>query len=585
MIVLMPCLVINACTPRSEGQGQKKDLMTGSPEGTMPPLPTSVSAGASTMEGEPAMEKTYFRLNQVGYRLQDPKLAYLLTDEFIQPGSIHLIEQSSQQRIDFVPILVDQGPYGNFAHVMEIQFSDFQQPGFYQLQLGQVTSYPFKIAADVYAPLVPLSLKFFQAQRCGDEPVSGHTACHLQDGVIRGGNRAGQVLDVSGGWHDAGDYIKFSITSGYATYLLLHAAEINPDAAIAAQVLQESEVGMNWLSKLWDAEHKQLYYQVSDEADHEDWRMPEDDQLNPRPVYPCEPGKGANVAGKSAAGMALASQLYNQADAPWFDAMKAVVMLNTAREIYAFGKANPGIQPSNPSDFYTEETWQDDMALAAVELYRATGEPAYLTDAMLWLSAVEPGSGFSWGEMGSAAYYKAALADDTFKIDALKHLEADLNQAKDLSQTRLFSVGIDGFHWGSAETMASLALEAMWYEELTGLATYRQLAVSQLGYLLGANPWGISWVSGAGNQWTSNPHHQIADLTDSDLPGFWNEGAVPASVFEQDGPQALAETDEYALFQTEDAVYHDDSEDWVTNEPTITMNAIGIALSTWLSRP
>ena len=573
VMIMILSLLLPSCSSQAEIFEQKENPMTPSPEHS--PTPESrINKGAA-----------YFRINQVGYRTADPKLAYLLTDESIQPGSIQLVEVSTQQKVDFVPVVKDQGPYGEFAHLVEIQFSDFQQPGRYQLQLGQVTSYPFEIAANVYAPLVQLSLKFFQAQRCGDAPVSGHAACHLQDGLIRGGGQDGQTLDASGGWHDAGDYIKFSITSGYATYLLLHTVEVNPQAASAAAVLDEGEIGLDWLTKLWNAENKQLFYQVSDEADHDDWRMPEDDQLNPRPLYPCEAGKGANVAGKSAASMALASQLYNQADTPWYDVNKADLLLDTAREIYAFGKANPGAQPSNPSDFYTEETWQDDMALAAIELYRATGEPAYLTDVSLWLAAVEPGSGFSWGEMGSAAYYKAALTDVSFTKDAITHLKADLQLANDLSQTRPFSVGIDGFHWGSAETMASLALEAMWYEDLTGLPTYRQMAVSQLGYVLGANPWGVSWVSGAGSNWTKNPHHQIADLIHSDLPGFWNEGATPRSVFEEDGPEELLEADEYALFQTEDAVYHDDTEDWVTNEPTITMNAIGIALTSWLTRP
>ena len=566
MMLLIIVVFLGGCAPASR---QMTPLPAMHEEETVTPEKNLFPAG-------------YLRVNQLGYSPDGPKAAYFLTRQAITNESFQLVDENNAAPVMDITQIMDQGQYGSFDHLYVLDFSDWQKSGTFSIRVGEVQSYPFEINTGLYQPLVGQSLKFFKVQHCGDTAPEGHGVCHLDDGVIVGGALDGTSMDAGGGWHDAGDYIKYSITTGYSTLLLLHAVDINPESKDAQAVFDEAQIGLNWLEKLWDAENQVLYYQVSDDADHEEWRMPEDDTLNPRPVYACEAGKGANIAGKSAAAMALAGRLYEDASADWYDAERAQQLLEQAKSLYEFGKQNPEAQPSNPADFYEEETSNDDMALAAVMLYAATKEENYAEDAKTWLTSLEAGNGFYWGEMGSLAYYYAARENLTSAEEAGAFLQADLQPAADLSAQRAFATGIAEFHWGSAETMANLALEAMWYERITGDTGYRIMAMHQLDYILGANPWGVCWVSGVGSNWPKKPHHQIADLTQSDLPGFWDEGAVPLSVFEEDGPEALLEADEYAEFQSEEAVYHDDTEDWVTNEPTITMNAAGLALSAWM---
>jgi hypothetical protein len=128
--------------------------------------------------------------------------------------------------------------------------------------------------------------------------------------------------------------------------------------------------------------------------------------------------------------------------------------------------------------------------------------------------------------------------------------------------------------------MAGVALQAFWYRDLTGDGRYLPLGQAQWDYLLGANPWGVCFVNGAGTTWPRFPHHQIADLARIELTGFWNEGPVPLSVF-QGQKIALSRPDAYTVFQSDGAVYHDDKEDYVTNEPTLDANATGISLTAW----
>ncbi|MBI3362950.1 MAG: hypothetical protein HY023_17755 [Chloroflexi bacterium] len=47
----------------------------------------------------------------------------------------------------------------------------------------------------------------------------------------------------------------------------------------------------------------------------------------------------------------------------------------------------------------------------------------------------------------------------------------------------------------------------------------------------------------------------------------------------------MHDEDIYAAFQSDEAVYHDDAEDYMTNEPTITMNGVGVAFMTWYITP
>ncbi len=431
-------------------------------------------------------------------------------------------------------------------------------------------------------------------QRCGQTDPLWHGACHLTDGVIASGTLGGTHVNVDGGWHDAGDYLKFVTTSSFATLLMLHAYQRHPevfadtDRNDTPDVLDEARLGLDWLLKMWDSSHQVLYYQVGDYLDHErGWRMPEgDDAAYPaRPVWPCEPGKGANVAGKTAAALALAATLWNDSGRPYYNPTLAARYLAAARQLYAYGQARPAVQPSTGDPignfiFYDENGWQDKMTLAAAEIYRATGDPAYLNEARAYAQSAGSVGIFNWGENGALAHYELARLDPGYLPTAAAFLQEDLAAYQTQADSTRFGVAVSPFYWGSAEDMMGAGLTALWYEDLTGDTTYRAMAQAQRDYLLGGNPWGVTFVNSVGAAWPHHPHHQVANLTGSELIGFWDEGPVPRTTF-QDQAITLSSPDIYALFQSDEAVYHDDVEDYVTNEPTISMNAVGLALTSW----
>src|SRR6185503_14430025 len=74
---------------------------------------------------------------------------------------------------------------------------------------------------------------------------------------------------------------------------------------------------------------------------------------------------------------------------------------------YAFGSAHPAPGTGSPLDeFYESGSVEDDMAIGAAALWRATGEPEFLADALDYLVGADL-TQFNWGE--SAAFAAADL--------------------------------------------------------------------------------------------------------------------------------------------------------------------------------
>src|SRR5262249_4206408 len=84
----------------------------------------------------------------------------------------------------------------------------------------------------------------------------------------------------------------------------------------SSPMLEEARVGVEWLLKLRPGPEG-FYYQVGSAAEHELWQRPEEDDAGPaKAPFPRRApfGAGANLAGRSAAALALAARLYQVLD-------------------------------------------------------------------------------------------------------------------------------------------------------------------------------------------------------------------------------------------------------------------------------
>ena len=107
-------------------------------------------------------------------------------------------------------------------------------------------------------------------------------------------------------------------------------------------------------------------------------------------------GVGYDSGGRTAAALALAAQFEP-------DPARKVQLIATAREWYEAGDRVGKLAPRLPDDPYPSSTGQDDMALAAIELYRASGEPQDLLDAVDWIDGVDVYEAPHWDAVGAFA--------------------------------------------------------------------------------------------------------------------------------------------------------------------------------------
>lgn len=510
--------------------------------------------------------------------------------------------------------------WGSIPRHYLVDASAVRTPGRYELVIGrgrQATRHPFEVKERPYAGLADALLAFVRQQRCGYNPFLDQV-CHALDGRTAYGPRpAGTYLDARGGWHDAGDQLKYLLTSSTSTAHLLLAHRFAP-AAFAdthdalgrpqapnglPDVLDEARHGLEWMLKLHPAPDE-LYHQVADDRDHAGWRLPHDDRVD----YGWGPGRErvvyfadgrpqglrehrsasdglANLAGRYAATMALGHEAFRERD-PAF----AARCLQAAREVYALGQARPGVQQGNSYGApyrYGEESWTDDMAWGAAELHRVTGEAAYAEDAARHARAFGAGGWWAIDRPGHYQHYPFfAYGHHALHETAAPELRRELEGfyraglAATAARAARNPYGMAApFAWCSNNFATALATQALLLDRMTGTREARALALVHVEWLLGRNPWGTSMFTGlpAAGPFPTDVHLSTTSLTKRPVVGGLVDGPVYRDVFETLKGVRLSRPDPLARFQGE-AVYHDDLADYSTNEPTLDGTAAAILL-------
>lgn len=159
-----------------------------------------------------------------------------------------------------------------------------------------------------YSTALKDSILFYDASKCGKDVAvnnvfSWRGACHTSDGSDVG-------LDLTGGYHDAGDHVKFGITQGYAASVLgwsLYEFKNAFDSTGNTQKqLQQVKHFTDYFLKCHPSANT-FYYQVGDgDVHHSYWGAPEA-QTGPRPtLYVTDAGHPASdVLGETSAALSL----------------------------------------------------------------------------------------------------------------------------------------------------------------------------------------------------------------------------------------------------------------------------------------
>lgn len=547
----------------------------------------------------------FIRINQIGYAPDAPKVAVVCSLEGATIEEFTVRDAAGD--VVYGPAPAEPArPFTPCTALHRLDFTALRQPGVYRVHAAGTRSRPFAVRADAYAGAADTLLVYMRQQRSGFNPVFNDSVHHETDGIIVDHpTREGEFVPVAGGWADAADYLQYVTTSAHATFSMLiayrdhpgafgdaHAADGLPGANGVPDILDEARHGLDWLSRMFPGDGT-VFNQLGDDRDHVYADLPVNDSSDygwgrggPRPVYPCtgEPqgllehknrSTGiASTAGKFASAFALGAQMLEDGDPPFAEALAT-----KAFAAYEIGRANPGVcqtAPARAPYFYEEDSWADDMELAAIELYALTGDQRYLDEAIAYaaMEPVTPWMGadtanhyqwFPWHNYGHYEIWRHGPPEvqDVMVEYYRRGLEAVAGRADNG-----FRVGVP-FIWCSNNLMASFATQALLYRTMTGDDAYRDMETSAVDWLFGANPWGVSMVIGLPSDgvYPLDPHSVVSRDLGLQLTGGLVDGPVYRSIFENLRGITLYNEDEYARFNTGRAVYHDDYGDYSTNEP------------------
>lgn len=433
-------------------------------------------------------------------------------------------------------------------------FSSVKTPGDYRVRVeGLSDSYPFTIANDVYSALTAASIKAFYFNRNSAELLATHAGVYarplghpdtqvlVHPSAASAARPAGTVISSPKGWYDAGDYNKYIVNSGIATYAMLAAYEHFPDifdaqdlnipesANALPDLLDETLWNLEWMLTMQDPNDGGVYHKLTNK-NFDGIVMPHQ-ATSERYVVQKTTAAALDFAGVMATASRVVAQYENQ-----LPGMSAT-MLEAAEAAWEWAVANPSITYQQPADIrtgeYGDSNLADEFAWAAAELYITTKNDAYYTamkptETFATVPAWQDVRSLGWISLAHHRENLTAIADQQLIANRIDGLASNLHTVWAASPYRV-TMQKNDFVWGSNSVALGQAMMLIQGYRLNGKREYLDAAQSMLDYVLGRNATDMSFVTGYGSKATMNPHHRPseADRIAAPIPGFLAGGPQP----------------------------------------------------------
>ena len=427
-----------------------------------------------------------------------------------------------------------------------------------------------------YAEALQKSILFYEAQRSGDLPddnrIEWRGDSALNDGAAQG-------VDLSGGYYDAGDHVKFGLPMASSMTMLGWGVVEYRDAYESSGQLPDMLDAIRWGTDYIMKAHtapNEFWGQVGQGGpDHAFWGPAEVMNMN-RPAFKINAqNPGSDLAGEAAAALAAASIIFRPTDTAYADRL-----LTHAKQLFSFADTYRGRYSDAIPDaaaFYNSWSgYGDELVWSAAWLHKATKaagstSTTYLNKAETYYQQWISGKGGTWTQSWDDKSYGAAilLAQETGKAQYRNDVENWLNywtvgnsQGQRISYTDGGLAWLD--QWGSLRYSANTSFLAFVYSDTVNDVNgrYANFATNQINYMLGDNPNNRSYMVGFGENAPQNPHHRGAHgAYDGSIgnPGNNRHTLYGALV---GGPSA-----------PNDNAYSDRRTDYIANEVALDYNA------------
>lgn len=495
------------------------------------------------------------KTDQFGYRPNDTKVAIIAQPQTgfnapstYTPGSTFKIRRWSDDKEVFSGAItawkngITHTQSGDKVWWFDFSALTTEDEYYVEDTQNKLSSSKFVIHNDIYTNVLRAATKALFYQRCCIEISKTHggtwthTACHIapnQDFSCRDietPNNGASEKDLTGGWHDAGDYNKYVNYTYNAVHNLLFAYQETPSVFTdnfdipesnngVPDVLDEVKYELDWLLKMQNADGSVLSkVSVSDFSAG----SPPNTDIAKR-FY----GKASTSSTLTAASIFAHAALVFKTINPTFSAN----LLSKAQKAWNWAVANPsvifkntGFESSSP-ELTTYETSARKICAAAL-LFAATNDATYKT----YFETTYTNLNFiktHYFSSFEATYNDIALFYTTLSgvssavaTNILSNLKTSTTNEKDLYPSfinktdayRAYMNDVD-YVWGSN---MQKALVGVMYEDMIRYnqnaaehANYRTQALDYLHFLHGVNPLSIAMLSNTGSIGADNFATQI----------------------------------------------------------------------------
>jgi endoglucanase len=492
--------------------------------------------------------------------ISSPQVGFNAPDNFT-PGSTFEVRKAGDNSVSFSGAISAWN--GGLVHsqsgdkVWWFDFSALAEKGDYYIYdpLNDIRSYTFSISPDVYNHVLILAARMFYYQRCGTPKSVPYVPekwsdlpCHMdakQDldcrSVLTPAD-ASKARDLSGGWHDAGDFNKYTNFTNSVMHNLLSAYDENPSVFLdnynipesgngIPDILDEIKWELDWLLKMQLPDGSVLM-KVS-VSQYQAASPPSDDKA--QRLY----GPAAASATRTVCGIAAHAYLICKE----FPALAtyADTLLDRALLAWDWLTLNPGFSTYNNSGFSSANPeissydQQSVQTAAAAYLFAATGEIAFRDYFDSHYKAFQPYQWNFWypyeNQYQDAMLYYCSLDNASASvvsdiqqncINSVKSNNAELLEAWQGQQDAYMAYLTDNnYIWGSNQVKShtgNILCNMIEYNLDAGNeGDYRDAAEGYIHYMHGVNPLGMVMLTNMNNYGAEKSVNEI-------YHGWFNNG-------------------------------------------------------------
>jgi len=474
-------------------------------------------------------------INQIGYKSADKKIAIIKG----QHSSFDVVNATTNKVVltkDLSGKISDESSGDSVSYA---DFSELTATGKYYISVPKLgKSYEFKISDKaIYTGIGDAMLKALYFQRCGialDSKYAGeytHAACHKSLAKLY--EDESKEIDVSGGWHDAGDYGRYVVPVAVTAADLLLSYEFYPNSFTDANnipessnkvpdILDEAKYGIQWMLKMQDKASGGVYHKVTSK-DFPGLTIMPDKDVDDQFVMPVSTTATADFAAVTA----MAARIYKD-----FDINFSRRCLQASKQAWEWLEKNKDfVEFKNPQDVstgeYGDSSGSDETSWAAAELLRTTGDEKYNEYFVNHFESY--GFGLGWQNVSGFAAI-AYMFSDSDKTDMKKSEEirkgwlekADMFVSTAQKDGYLLAMHKMEYNWGSNMNVENHAIHLLIADKLNNNEAYTEVAENSAHYLMGRNTLSQSYITGFGSKQVLQPHHRpsAGDTILKPVPGL-----------------------------------------------------------------